>query len=53
MSEAAARGTGPAAGGAGRVRFGPVWVDALTFDGALLALWERKKELLRRLEELN
>jgi hypothetical protein len=22
-------------------------------DGALLALWERKKELLRRLEELN
>jgi hypothetical protein len=22
-------------------------------DGALVALWERKKELLRRLEELN
>jgi len=26
------------AGGAGRVRFGAVWVDALTFDGALQAV---------------
>lgn len=38
MSEAAARATALGSGGAGRVRFGAVWVDALTFDGALQAL---------------
>ena len=38
MSEAAAQGAASAAGRAGQVRFGSIWVDALTFDGALQAL---------------